>query len=179
MLGLLALALAIVFASGCSGDDSTEGPTTGGTTTGQVTVGVEAATSKITLLASQTNSGPWVRSLSLAHSPEDGVPVSFFVCAAWDELQSPEECAASPGAKLPAGTILRLEQRPVGQAHANPDSPGWGTVGTSEHPELAIPLSDFVSGLDVPKASYRVTLRPFEGGPALATSNVLTVSWTG
>lgn len=174
---MLALAVAVVFATGCSGDDSTSGTTTGGSTTGQSTV-VDGATSKITLRAARTNTGPWVRSLALAHSPEDGVPVSFFVCAAWDEATSPEECTAAAGAELPSGTVLRLEQSPVGAAPASPGSPGWGTVGTSEEPELAIPLSDFVSGLDVPKASYRVTLRPFEGGPALATSNVLTVTWT-
>ena len=44
--------------------------------------------------------------------------------------------------------------------------------------ELSIPLSDFVSGLDVETATYRVTLRPRAGGKALATSNPITVAWS-
>ena len=79
---------------------------------------------------------------------------------------------------MPTGTILRLEQRPVGAGVASADSPGWATVGTSDLPELEIPLSDFVLGLDVDTATYRVTLRPLEGGPALATSNTVTVTWS-
>ena len=104
-----------------------------------------------------------MQSLSLEHGP-DGVPTNFFVCAAWDEARSREGCEAAPGAELPAGTILRLEQSPVGAAVESPDSPGWATVGTAESPELEIPLSDFVAGLDVEKATYRVTLRPRAGG---------------
>jgi hypothetical protein len=118
-----------------------------------------------------------VQSLSLEHGP-DGEPTGFFVCAAWAEARSPAGCDAAPGAELPAGTILRLEQRPVGSAVASPDSPGWATVGTTDRAELRIPLSDFVSGLDVETATYRVTLRPLAGGPALATSNPITVAWS-
>ena len=168
---LLSLAIATVLAAGCSGDDATSEPTTG---QGTVATGSDA---KITLRGARTNSGPWVRSLSLTHG-EDGQPVAFFVCAAWDEARSPEGCRAAPGTKLPAGTILRLEQRPIGSALTNPDSPGWGTVGTSEVAELQVPLSDFVSGLDVRSATYRVTLRRRAGGPALATSNPITVAWS-
>ena len=127
--------------------------------------------------AGRTNTGPWVESLSLEHGP-DGVPTNFFVCAAWDEARAPAGCDAAAGAKLPAGTVLRLEQRPVGAAAASPDSPGWATVGTSDVAELEVPLSDFVSGLDVDKATYRVTLRPRAGGEALATSNPITVTWS-
>ena len=66
-----------------------------------------------------------------------------------------------------------------GSALATPDSPGWGTVGTSDRAELEVPLSDFVAGLDVRTATYRVTLRRLEGGPALTTSNTITVTWAG
>lgn len=170
-----ALALATVLAGGCSGDDTTSG-TTGQTTSTQGSPAAPNA-GKITLLGSRSNSGPWVRSLSLQHG-EDGQPTAFYVCAAWDEARSPEGCRAATGTKLPPGTILRLEQRPAGSALTNPDSPGWGTVGTSEVAELEVPLSDFVSGLDVRTATYRVTLRRLEGGPALATSNPITVAWS-
>ena len=172
-LGPVALLLAAVVVAGCSGDDDTAGTTTG---TGTDTVAAPSG-SKITLRAGSTNTGPWVQSLSLEHGP-DGVPTNFFVCAAWDEARSREGCDAAPGAELPAGTILRLEQRPVGAAVESPDSPGWATVGTAESAELEIPLSDFVAGLDVEKATYRVTLRPRIGGPALATSNPITVAWS-
>ena len=50
-------------------------------------------------------------------------------------------------------------------AVASPDSPGWATVGTSDRPELEVPLSDFVAGLDVDKATYSVTLRASSGRP--------------
>jgi len=172
-LGLrsVSLVLAAVLATGCSGGDQN-----GQATTGADTAAAPSA-AMITLRVGRTNAGPWVRSLSLKHSEEDGVPVGFFVCAAWDEARSPEGCDADPGAKLPAGMILRLEQRPTGAAAANPDSPGWATVGTSDQAELEVPLSDFVAGLDVRTATYRVTLRRLEGGPALATSNPITVTW--
>ncbi len=167
------LLLAAVVVAGCSGDDDTAGTTTG---TGTDTVAAPSG-SKITLRAGSTNTGPWMQSLSLEHGP-DGIPTNFFVCAAWDDARSREGCDAAPGAELPPGTILRLEQRPVGAAVESPDSPGWATVGTAESPELEIPLSDFVAGLGVEKATYRVTLRPRAGGPALATSNPITVAWS-
>jgi hypothetical protein len=164
------LVLATVLAAGCSGGD-----TAGETATDKTTVAT-AGSSKITLHGARENAGPWVRSLSLEHG-EDGVPVGFYVCAAWDAARAPEACNAAPGAKLPPETILRLEQRPVGSALTKPDSPGWGVVGTSEQAELHVPLSDFVSGVDVGKATYRVTLRSIDGGPALAKSGVFTVTW--
>ena len=169
----VALLVAAILVAGCSGDDDTAATTTGTDT------GAAAAprSSKITLRASSTNAGPWVQSLSLEHGP-DGEPTTFFVCAAWDEARSRPGCDAAPGAELPAGTILRLEQRPVGAAVESPDSPGWATVGTAETAELEVPLSDFVAGLDVGTATYRVTLRPRVGGPALATSNPITVAWS-
>lgn len=160
------LALATVLAAGCSGGD----------TAGETTTENTAGASKITLLGAEENAGPWVRSLSLEHG-EDGVPTGFYVCAAWDAASAPQGCDAAAGAKLPPETILRLEQRPVGSSLTKPDSPGWGVVGTSENAELHVPLSDFVSGVDVGKATYRVTLRSIDGGPALATSDVFTVTW--
>jgi hypothetical protein len=170
-LRAVALLLATIVVAGCSGDDQTAGTTTG---TGWAAA---PSASKITLRAGSTNAGPWVQSLALEHGP-DGEPTGFFVCAAWDEARSRQGCDAAPGAQLPAGMILRLEQRPVGAAVESPDSPGWATVGTAETAELEIPLSDFVSGLDVEKATYRVTLRPRAGGPAVATSNPITVAWS-
>jgi hypothetical protein len=169
----VALLLAAVFAAGCSGGDETAGTTTGA---GTDTVAAPG-TSKITLRAARTNTGPWTQSLSLEHGA-DGQPTGFFVCAAWDEVRAPAGCDAAPGAELPAGTILRLEQRPVGAAAASSDSPGWATVGTTDRAELRIPLSDFVSGLDVDTATYRVTLRPLAGGLALTTSDSITVAWS-
>jgi hypothetical protein len=172
-LRALALLLAALAVAGCSGDDETAGTTAA---TGTDTLAAPN-TSEIALRVGRTNTGPWVQSLSLEHGP-DGVPTNFFVCAAWDEATSPDGCDAASGAQLPAGTVLRLEQRPVGAAAESPDSPGWATVGTSETAELEVPLSDFVAGLDVDEATYRVTLRPRVGGPALATSNPVTVAWS-
>jgi hypothetical protein len=172
----VALLIAAIVVAGCSGDDETTGTTTGaGSGTG--TTVAAPTNSKITLRASSTNAGPWVKSLSLEHGP-DGEPTAFFVCAAWDPDRARKGCEAAPGAELPEGTILRLEQSPLGAAIEGRDSPGWATVGTSETAELEVPLSDFVAGLEIKKATYRVTLRPFDGGPPLATSNPITVAWS-
>ena len=167
------LAFATLLAAGCSGDDS-EGQTTA-RRTGETTASVDNP-GTITVRVARANDGPWVQSLSLEHG-EDGVPTPFYVCAAWDESAPREECRAAAGAHLPSGTILRLEQRPAGAALTSPDSPGWGTVGTSDRAELSVPLSDFVSGLKVRTATYRVTLRRVDGSPALATSDLVTVTW--
>ena len=169
------LLLAAVLAAGCSGGDDTAGTTTGADT-GTTTVAAPS-TSKITLRAGRTNTGPWVESLALEHGP-DGVPTNFFVCAAWDEPRPPRSAMRRPGATLPADTVLRLEQRPVGAAAASPDSPGWATVGTSDVAELEVPLSDFVSGLavDGPRTASRCALAP--AATALATSNPITVTWS-
>jgi hypothetical protein len=175
-LGSVALLLATVLAAGCSRGDDTAGTTTGTAAAGTGTIATPSA-SKVILRVGRTNTGPWVESLSLEHGP-DGVPTNFFVCAAWDEARAPERCDAASGATLPEGTVLRLEQRPVGSAAATPDSPGWATVGTSDEAELSVPLSDFVAGLDVKKTTYRVTLRPRAGGEALSTSNPITVTWS-
>lgn len=171
MLRSVPLLVAAVLAGGCFGNDENAV-----TTTGTDTVAAPRS-SKISLRVARTNTGPWVQSLSLEHGP-DGVPTTFFVCAVWDEATRREGCDAAPGAQLPGGTNLRLEQRPPGSVAASPDSPGWATVGTADGAELEVPLSDFVSGLDVEKATYRVTLRPRGGGRALAMSNSITVTWS-
>lgn len=176
-LGPIALVLLATLVTGCSGGDDTAGSPTGAATGTDTTTAAAPSRAKITLRVGSTNTGPWQESLSLEHGP-DGVPTNFFVCAAFDQERAPEGCDAAPGAALPAGTVLRLEQRPVGSAPASPDSPGWATVGTSDDAELEIPLSDFVSGLDVETATYRATLRPRAGGEALATSNPITVTWS-
>lgn len=176
-LGLITLLLAAVLAAGCSGGDDTAGTTTGATTGAGIETVTAPSTAKITLRVGRTNTGPWVESLALEHGP-DGIPTSFYVCAAWDDARSPKGCDAAPGAKLPAETVLHVEQRPVGAAAASLDSPGWATVGTSDGAELSVPLSDFVSGLDVDTATYRVALRPRGGGRALVTSNPITVAWS-
>ena len=164
------LVLAAALAGGCSGDDGATQATTGTDTV------ATPSSAKITLRVGRTSTGPWVHSLSLKHGA-DGVPIPFFVCAVWDEARTREGCDAAPGAKLPSQTVLRLEQRPPGSALTNPDSPGWATVGTSDQAKLEVPLSDFVVGLDVPTATYKVTLRPLAGGPAVTTSNPITVTW--
>jgi hypothetical protein len=176
-LGLIPLLLATVVAAGCSGDDDAAGTNTGATTGADIETVTAPSTAKITLRVGRTNTGPWVESLALEHGP-DGIPTNFYVCAAWAESRAPAACDAEAGATLPADTVLRLEQRPVGAAAASPDSPGWATVGTSDVTELEVPLSDFVSGLDVDEATYRVTLRPRAGGDPLATSNPITVAWS-
>jgi hypothetical protein len=78
--------------------------------------------------------------------------------------------------KLPPGQTLRLEQRPIGPAVTNPDSPGWGTVATSEDASLSAVLSNFVTGNTPGTITYRTTLRD-SAGQILARSNPVAVTW--
>jgi hypothetical protein len=128
------------------------------------------------LLEAGHNDGPWTRRLSLRLG-RAGVPVQFFVCAVRGPLRGAGTCAAEPGATLPAGSTLHLEQHPAGPGIEQPDSPGWGLVGTSEQPELRIVLSDFVSVNNKPgTVTYRATLRD-ASGRATATSNTIAIAW--
>ena len=77
---------------------------------------------------------------------------------------------------MPTGTRLRLEQRPPGPAVQNPDSPGWGRVGSSDSAAFLVPRSDGVAGNKLRHGDYRATLRE-SGGTILATSNVFTLTW--
>jgi hypothetical protein len=74
---------------------------------------------------------------------------------------------------LPDQATMRLEQRPPGPA-VEPDTPGWGLVGTSDQADLQVVLSDFVSGAKPGTVTYRVTLRD-ASARILATSNTITV----
>jgi hypothetical protein len=104
-------------------------------------------------------------------------PIAFYVCAAWGKRKAPSRCTATAGARLPAGTVLRLEQRPPGPGARFPDSPGWGTVGTSDSAELSLPLSNGVTGNRLGTVTFRATLRKRSSGRILATSNTFTLSW--
>jgi hypothetical protein len=169
---LLPLVVAVLAASGCSGDESADRPVT--TTATETTITGAAQT--IRLLGARENTGPFQDALSMRLVPDDSRPFSFYLCAAWGEKRQPANCTASPGARLPANSTLRLEQRPPGPAVTSPDSPGWGTVGTSETPELGIPLSNGVTGNRFGNVTYRVTLRD-RSGRVLATSNTFTLTW--
>jgi hypothetical protein len=107
----------------------------------------------------------------------DGLrPITFYVCAAWGQDAPPKGCTAGGHQILPAKTILRLEQQPAGPAVTYPDSPGWGTVGTSDSPELRTVLSNGVTGNKLGTVTFRATLRD-RSGHVLATSNRFTLDW--
>jgi hypothetical protein len=174
-LVIVPLLVAALSASGCSGDDSTDRAVTTTPTTATTTAG---APETIRVLGSRKNTGPFQDSLSLKLVPTGSQPFNFYVCAAWGGKTAPSDCTAPPGARLPAGSRLRLEQRPPGPAMTSADSPGWGTVGTSDTPELSIPLSNGVTGNRFGKVTYRVTLRN-QSGRVLATSNTFKLTWHG
>ena len=164
LLALLVVAvLAFPLASGASG--------TGAASATRVTAGAAA---KISLRGRQGDHGPWKRYLWLKL-----VKVrltSFSVCAVWNQTLLTPACRAAPGRKLPRGTIMRLEQRPVGSALRRADSPGWGMVGISTEPALQAVLSNAVAGNRLGSVSYRVTLRN-ASGRVLETSNTFKVFW--
>jgi hypothetical protein len=171
---LLVLAFGIAaLGAGCGADSE---PTGEASTTAPATTAEHELARTITVLGSRHNSGPFEDSLSL--KLVDGTePIPFYVCAAWGKEQAPAGCVAARGTRLPAGTTLRLEQHPPGPAVRYPDSPGWGTVGTSETPELSAPLSNGVTGNRFGKVTFRATLRDRASGRLLATSNTFTLTW--
>jgi hypothetical protein len=179
--------VAALAAAGCSGSGGSDASTSGETSTVATTVeqdttgknsGATASVTRITLHGSASNTGPWATAVSLELPAEKLQPRSFYICAARDQASSSQPCKAAAGAKLPPGTQLRLEQRPSGPAVTNPDSPGWGTVGSSSEAELTAVLSNFVTGDKPGTVTFKVTLRPIEGGAAIETSNTITVTWT-
>jgi hypothetical protein len=164
-------------ASGCGGDGSASGGED--TTTAAATRSTHAARAPrtVTVLGARANDGPYVPALALKLDFNGKDPIPFYVCAAWDERRAPAGCKAAAGAKLPAGTIMRLEQKPAGPAVTYPDSPGWGTVGTSDSPELEIPLSNLATGNKVGKVTYRATVRNRESGAIVAASAPFVLTW--
>jgi hypothetical protein len=170
----VALALAALVVSGCSGGKSDRESET--TTSVPTATAERAGNAKITLLEAAHTDGPWTRRLSLRLG-RGGVPAQFYVCAVWTQREVAEPCGTEPGGTLRAGSTLRLEQHPVGPGLERADSPGWGLVGTSEEPVLRITLSDFVSANNKPATvTYRVTLRD-PSGRVVATSNTITIAW--
>ena len=133
-----------------------------------------AAADTITLRA-RVHEGVWQQSLSLKLVKTRVIGFAF--CAVWDQPATQRfSCNAPAGAKLPAGTRMRLEQSPVLRALKRSDSPGWGMLGTSEDPTLGAVLSNTITGNRFVTVKYRVTLRDANGAVML-TSNVFTVVW--
>jgi hypothetical protein len=136
--------------------------------------GAASAARKITLRGREPGPGPWRTYLWLKL-----VKVklkSFELCAVWDQPNPLPNCRSKAGKALPPGTILRLEQRPVGKGVRVSDSPGWGLIGTSNEPSLGAVLSNAVTGNRFGTVTYRVTLRNAEGG-IVARSNPFKVAW--
>src|SRR5215203_1202506 len=121
----------------------------------QATVG--AAGHGITLRARFPGSG-WRRSLSA--TLRKNRLTTFTVCAVWDHPASKQfDCLPVAGTSLPAGTELRLEQKPAGHGLKRADSPGWGMIGLSPSAVLRAPLSNDVTGNKLGTVRFRVTLR--------------------
>jgi hypothetical protein len=127
----------------------------------------DAAATKIVLLGRQGHSGAWRNSLRLKLVRTD--IVNFSVCAVWDQPLRAPTCRAAAGKKLPAYTLMRLEQR-------RPSSARWRRVALSTEPALGAVLSNTVSGNRPGTVLYRVTLRS-PTGHIRATSNTFRIVW--
>ena len=126
-------------------------------------------------LRARIDHGAWQRGLSLKLVKTK--LVSFTLCAVWDPPVAQRfRCAAPDGARLPAGTTMRLEQSPIGKALARPDSPGWGMLATSATASLGAVLSNTVTGDVLGRFRYRVTLRD-TAGKVLLSSNLFPIDW--
>jgi hypothetical protein len=124
------------------------------------------AASKIVLRGRKGIQGPWRRYLWLK-LVRGGIPVSFSVCAVWNQPLLTPACQAAPGKRLPEGTTMRLEQSRKAV---------WKRVGLSTEPALEAVLSNDVSGNRLGTVFYRVTLRQ-PSGRVLRTSNTFRVVW--
>ena len=136
--------------------------------------GASAGAAKITLRGKTPGPGPWRTYLWLKL-----VKVklkSFELCAVWDQPSPLPNCRAKAGKALPAGTTLRLEQRPIGNGVRLADTPGWGMIGTSNDAALAAVVSNSVTGNHFGTVTYRVTLRNADGR-VVARSNPFKVAW--
>ena len=129
-------------------------------------VRAQAATT-ITLRGRVGISGPW-RSYLWLKLKRGGIPVSFSVCALVDSKKIPPSCNGRPGATIPEGSRLRLEQRRA--------KGPWKVVGVSFMPYLDARLSNDVAGNRFGTVHYRVTLRG-QNGTILRTSNPFKVIW--
>jgi len=145
---------------------------TAGTTSS--VAGSRGTATVITLRGRSPSPGPWRRQLRLKLIKLR--LKSFELCAMVNRSTLSPTCEAKPGAALPRGTILRLEQRPAGHGIKVQDTPGWGMVGTSPEPSLLAVLSNVVTGNKVGTVTYRVTLRDAEG-TVLARSRPFKVVW--
>jgi hypothetical protein len=126
-------------------------------------------------LRARVDHGAWQRGLSLKLVKTKLISFSF--CAIWDAPKSQRfNCAGPRGARLPAGTTMRLEQSPVGRALKRADSPGWGMLAASWTASLGAVLSNTVTGDVLGRFRYRVTLRD-PAGKVLVRSNVLPIDW--
>lgn len=164
---------AVLVLAGCGGSsDKTSATTPGSTSTSKAAAGVPQ---RITVLGASKSDGPYGHALALklVDSPE---PIPFYVCAAWGSTAAPADCHAAADAKLPLDTELRLEQHPAGPAVPVRGNPGWGTVGSSDTPELSVPLSNGVTGNKVGKVTFRATLRN-RSGRILASSDTFSLTW--
>jgi hypothetical protein len=132
------------------------------------------ATADSIVLRARVDHRAWQRSLSLKLVKTK--LITFSLCAVRDApARNAFECAAH-GARLAAGTTLRLEQHPVGRALERADSPGWGMLAASSTATVGAALSNTVTGDVIGTFRYRVTLRD-SAGKVLRSSNVLPIDW--
>lgn len=142
--------------------------------TAGASAGARTAADTITLRA-RVHEGAWRRSLTIKFARFQLKP--FSLCATFDAPAAPRfSCADVRGQKLPEGTVLRLEQNPIGKALRRRDSPGWGMLGQSVTTSLGAAVSNTETGNKAGTWRYRVTLRN-AAGKVLVTSNVLRVTW--
>jgi hypothetical protein len=126
-------------------------------------------------LRARIDHGAWQHRLSLKLVKTK--LITFSLCAVWDAPSGSQfECAAPQGARLPAGTSMRLEQHPIGQALKRADSPGWGMLADSSTATVGAALSNTVTGDVIGTFRYRVTLRD-SAGRVLLSSNVFPIDW--
>jgi len=158
----LSLALTWPLASGARPRSSAAKPAAGRDVPGAITLRV------------RYKSGPWATRLSVKLNKNQ--LNEFRVCGVWNWPAGKRFTCLSSGSKLPARTLLRMEQSPIAKAMKRDDSPGWGMLGISSDPVVKTPLSNTMTGNVNVKFRYLATLRDFQG-KVLVTSNIVTFIW--
>jgi hypothetical protein len=164
----VSLGLSFALASGVSG---------AGTRPSSAAGAMTGAAAPIVLRGRPGSQGPWRRYLWLKLDRND--VTSFSVCAIWNRTSPPPPtCHAAPGARLPRGTVMRLEQLAGRSRLRRGASRRWRTVGTSRDAALTAVLSNAVAGNRPGAVLYKVTLRN-RAGRIYRTSNTFKVFWAG
>src|SRR5205085_6022940 len=118
----------------------------------------------------KTRGGAWTKRLSLKLR-RSKLSV-FYLCATYDTTLAGRAACESTEAIGQPGTLLKIEQSPLGKAQRRPESPGWGLVGAGDKKLVQAELSNLVTGDRFGTFKYRAALRSLDGRQIAASKAI-------